>query len=40
MYAKQIEDRQKKILKLKEVLNVKCRLAFKNEIQMLFFFII
>ena len=34
----QIEDRQNKILILKEVLNVKFRLAFKNEIQMFFIF--
>ena len=38
MYAKQIENRQKKILKLKELLNGKCRSAFKKDIQMFVFF--
>ena len=40
MYAKQIESRPKKIIKLKDVLNGKCRSAFKNDIQMLFFYIL
>jgi len=37
MQSKLRTDTQK-IIKLKEVLNVKCRSTFKNEIQMLFFF--